>query len=132
MRVAIPLFGTRVSPRFDCAREFVVVDAVGGEAGQRQNLAAAGWTPLDRIRKLVELGVETVICGGIDRFTMQQLAFHNINLFPWITGEAEDALNCLLKGELQAGFMMGAGGRCRGRWRFRGRRGFCGPNWADC
>jgi predicted Fe-Mo cluster-binding NifX family protein len=67
VKMAIPLFGSRVSPRFDCASAFLIVIVEQGEETQRQVLAAAGWTPEQRVAELKALAVNAVICGGIDR-----------------------------------------------------------------
>ena len=41
-------------------------------------------------------------------------------------GGSRDALESYLGGRLESGMMIGAGGRCRGRWRMDGGRGRCG------
>lgn len=119
MKVAIPLFTTRVAPRFDIAADFLLVKVDDGRIAKRRVVAAGSWEPIDRVRRLVEMGVDTVVCGGIDRFSDRQLESRGIRVFSWITGEAEDALVCLVRGELESRSMMGPGGRCCGRWRFR-------------
>jgi len=40
MKVAVPTFGTRVSPRFDCAQEIAVVTVDKGCFSERLELAA--------------------------------------------------------------------------------------------
>ena len=131
MKIAIALFGSRVSPRFDCAPTFCIAETRDGKILNTEDLSAEKWNVRDRIKKLSELGVETLICGGIDGFCAQQISDHGIGIYSWITGEADDALGCLLRGELKSGFMMGPGGQCCGRWqlgqghgggRGRGRR----------
>jgi predicted Fe-Mo cluster-binding NifX family protein len=120
MKIAIPLFGNRISPRFDCAQEFLIGVAVDGVVLERQELPAEGLSALARVGKLLELGVDTLICGGIDRISDQQLRRHGIRIYAWVTGEVEDALTCFLSGKLEPAIMVGSGGRCRGRWRFKG------------
>ena len=127
MKIAIPVFGTRISPRFDCAREFLIVTAENGEVIARQGLQADAWSPLIRIRKLSSLGIDTLICSGIDRASWRHLKFSGIRIYSWVTGEVEDALRCLFKGELESGIMTGHGGHRCGRWRFMGN----GDPWSD-
>lgn len=119
MKIAIPLFGTRVSPRFDYAHIFLVLEVENGRILQRQNLLVQESTPVEKIRRLAELEVDTFICNGIDRCSQRQLVCREIKVFSWITGEAEDVLRCFLDGKLESCMMMGPGGRCCGRWRFR-------------
>ncbi|MCK4414203.1 MAG: NifB/NifX family molybdenum-iron cluster-binding protein [Candidatus Eisenbacteria sp.] len=128
MKLAIPLFGTRVSPRFDCAGEFLVAEVEGGRVVDRRVQTVDDAVLAHRIQRLVDRGIALVVCGGIDRFSAAQLALQGIQVVPWITGEADDALQCFLNGELEPRMMMGHGGRCRGRWQFRqgGYRGGSG------
>ncbi len=120
MKVAIPTFGTRVAPRFDCAQSFLLVGVEDGQSTEKREIESTDWAPHQRAGKLVELGVDTVICGAIDRWSGQLLEAEGITVYGWVTGEVEDALSCLLRGELVSQAIMGAGGHCCGRWRFRG------------
>lgn len=121
VKIAIPLFERRVSPRFDWAQDFLLASVENGDIVKRQDLSASGWSRQERVKRLSELGVDTLICGGIDRFSARMLSFYRVRIYSWVTGMAEDALGSFLKGELESGTMVGSGGRPRGRWRFRGR-----------
>ncbi len=122
MRIAIPLFGTRVAPRLDFAPAFLMVEVEGGEEVNKNVIPAAQWPPEERVRRLAEAKVDTLICGAIARETSAQCRAQGIQVYSWVTGEAEDALCVFLQGLLESGSMVGAGGRCCGRWRFRGGR----------
>lgn len=117
--IAIALFGSRVSPRFDCAACFRIVTINDGELSSNKVISMENYGVIDRIKTLGEFNVETLICGGIDRFAVRQLELNDINVYSWITGEADDALSCYLEGKLESGFMMAPGGSCCGRWHFR-------------
>jgi len=119
VKVAIPVFGVRVSPRLDFAPAFVLAEVENGKVARREMVQAAGWPRLGRIEKLARMGVDVLLCGGIDRRTALQCEALGIRVFAWVTGEAEDALRGLLDGEVDSGVMVGAGGRRCGRWRFR-------------
>ncbi|MBN1845043.1 MAG: NifB/NifX family molybdenum-iron cluster-binding protein [Sedimentisphaerales bacterium] len=132
-KVAIALFGTRVSPRFDCAPTFQIVQTDGRTVTATEEVSAQAWSAVERVNQLRTRQVNTLICGGIDMFSAQQLNHYGIKTYSWITGEARDALDGLLQGKLQPGFLMAPGGRCCGRWRFRGghgrgrQKGWCTP-----
>ena len=99
MRIAVPKFGSRVSPRFDCAQVFLIVTTDGANGIHRQEFAATNWAPFERIHQLVQLGVNTVICGGIDGWSAESLRLAGIRVYNSITGDADEALSVLLSGD---------------------------------
>lgn len=120
-KLAVPVFEERVSPRFDCAPGFLLIDdTCDSVAAQRTCYATAEMGVCARVRLLQSLGVDVVICGGVDGTSMRLLEQSGIEVYPWVTGEVEDALICYRNGKLERGIMVGRGGRCCGRWRFRG------------
>ena len=78
-----------------------------------------GTSPTTWIKKLIEIGVDILICGGIDETSAWKLQFHEVKLYAWVTGEAEDALSCFLRGELESGVMIAADGHRCGMWKFK-------------
>lgn len=125
MKVAIPLFGSRVSPRFNYAQRILLVTVEDNEVVEKKEVWAGRWNLLQRVIRLTELGIDTVICGGISNFSIRLLASNGIRVVSWITGEAEEAIKLLLKGQLKSGVIMGPGGRrqqlrCLARGRRRG------------
>lgn len=112
MKVAIPTFGDRVSPRFDCAQAFLVVTINDSQPVEREELSASNWPPHERINRMVELGVDTVVCGGIDCWSAESLESAGITIYGWITGEIEEALAALVRGDLDSENAREAGGRC--------------------
>ena len=121
MKIAIPLFDTRISPRFGYAQTMLIAEIAGNSIISRDiiNINNATWR--ERIKKLVEMGIDTLICGGINMFAVEELHHIGMNVYTCVTGEADDALECLKNGELESGIMLGSGGQCNGHWRFRGR-----------
>ena len=115
MKTAIATFATRVSPRFDCAESILVVTTDEHEPSVRQELSTSDWGPQERINRLLELGVDTVICGGIDRLSAASLQSAGVTIYGWVAGEAEEALAALLQGDLDREAAMGGAGHCRCR-----------------
>ena len=122
MKIAIPTFGSRVSPRFDCAQEIAIVTVGEDGLSERLELAASDWPPHQRIHRLLQIGVDTVICGGIDRWTTMALQSAGVTIYGWVTGEVAAAVTALLNGDLDEEATMQGGGRCRCR-RFAGDKG---------
>jgi len=100
MRVAVPIFGTRVSPRFDCGQTFLVVEVSDGKVGSAERVSDGATNALQQIRWLRELGVDVVVCGAITCFRLRHLAANGIQVFPWVFSEAGEALAALARGEL--------------------------------
>jgi len=95
VKVAVATFGERVSPRFDCAQTFLVATVDEGRFSQRQQLFASGWGPIERINRLVALGVEAVVCGGVDRRSAELLKSAGVKVYARQTGRTEDVLTSL-------------------------------------
>jgi len=126
MKLAIPVFHTKISPRFDQAQGFVLLETNHSDVVARENLATRGWPEIDKMRQLVELGVETLICGGIDRASLQYLSFNGVNVYSWVTGEVDDAVTCFLENRIKPGMILGDHGKMMGRWQFcKGRNHLC-------
>ena len=100
MKVAVPTFGDRVSPRFDCAVSFLVATVDKGDISDRLVLDASEWAPHERINRLVALGVDVVVCGGIDCWSAESLRSVGVSLYGWVAGTIEESLDALVRGEL--------------------------------
>jgi len=103
MKIAIALFGNKVSPRFDLSPKLWIIQEENGEVVHQEKISLEGLTILQRIEKLHLNGITKLICGGIHDFSMNQLRNMGIAVFHNVMGEAELALLNFLKGELQSG-----------------------------
>jgi len=106
MRVAIPVFGTRVAPRFDFAPALIEVTVEMGVVADTRIANTIGLTPRDRIRLIRDLDVEVLICGGLDQYTAQILSGMPLQLYTWITGDVEDVVKQYLSGRLRSRAML--------------------------
>ena len=119
MKIAIPIFETRISPRFDHAPSVLLVTT----AFNSEKILETCEIPfqkcdyIERINQLKFSGVEVVICGGISNEMLDMLKGNNIETIPWVTGDAHEALKLFLQGRLVSGAMLCHGRRIR-RWRF--------------
>ncbi len=115
MKIAIPLFGTRISPRFDFSPEMRIITVEDGKVVRQENFPVAHLNLTQRLDQLTSSGVNKVICGGIDWFCLNQLGSKGIEVVHNVAGEADVASDLFMKGRLRPGF-------CCDR---RGQRGFC-------
>lgn len=107
MIIAIPLFDERVSPHFSTAPDLLVVQARGQSICSSMRFHFAAASPSERKKKVLSLGVKTVVCGGIDRAAQGWLEKRGIRVIANVFGDAADVLSKVL-GELEEGT---AGGR---------------------
>jgi predicted Fe-Mo cluster-binding NifX family protein len=119
MNIAIPVFHTRVSPRFDCSASALIVSAEP-ETQQIQQQREIFFAPAmhfsERIKQFSALSIDVVICGGIANEMLDMLYRNDIDVIPWVTGEAGDVLILFLQGRLVPGAMVCPGRRMK-RWR---------------
>jgi predicted Fe-Mo cluster-binding NifX family protein len=102
-RVAVPLFGSRVSPRFDLCPEIWVVEIHEGRIATETRVSTGHLTCRERIDQLTLLGTTEMVCGGIDPMCLQQISDRGIRVFPNVAGEARTALGLFLKGKIRPG-----------------------------
>jgi len=125
MKLAIPVFRDRVSPRFDFSPEIWIVEVEKGEVVGKERIPTQNLNLLQRLEQVTANGVEKVICGGIDGFCANQLGGKGIEVVQDVIGEAEVVLTDFLKGRLRSSFRYERKRRhhCRGKeaaWRNEG------------
>jgi predicted Fe-Mo cluster-binding NifX family protein len=126
MKIAIPVFQTKISPRLDSTQNFILLKVEYSRVLKRNKLNTTGWSLSAKLKRLVDLEVDTLICGGIDLESMQHLNFNGIKVYSWITGEVEDAVTRFLNQGLESGIILGTHGSKKGQWRFCAMRNhFC-------
>ena len=118
MKIAIPLFNNRVSPRFEFAPTLLVATIENDTILDKKKLDLKGRDSLQRTALLRELGVDTLICGGIQGFVMRSLDWTRIQVVSSISGDAEEVIQSFLQGNLCPSFKpCYAGKRCQRRKR---------------
>jgi len=103
MKIAISVFGSKVSPRFDLSPELWIVTEKNGEVVRQERISLENFTISQRVEMLALTGAGKMICGGIHDFRLIQLRKMGIDVFYNVIGEADIALGNLLKGELRPG-----------------------------
>ena len=119
MKIAIPIFGTRISPRLDCAKKILLIKieekdrkVLSFEEKEFQTVEAG-----ENIEFYLSNEIEVVICGAISIEMQAFLVKHEIRVISWVTGEAQKALDLFIEGKLASGTMLCPGMKLR-KWRF--------------
>jgi predicted Fe-Mo cluster-binding NifX family protein len=121
-RIALPDWNGRISPVFDSARHLLVVDADQGQETNRFREECAETLLPRRVHRLVELGVDVLICGGISNPLRSMAEAAGITVLPWQGGEVDEVLSAYLAGSLSGGtYSMPGRGAGKGP-RYRGGR----------
>lgn len=89
MKVAMTVWGNRISPVFDSAQTILLTDIEDGEiVDQRREflprLVASGLA-----RMLVEKDIDTLICGAISERPAQIIQQADVRLLPFLSGNAD-------------------------------------------
>ena len=80
MKIAIPIFGERISPRFDFSPEMWIVTVKNGELVSQEKLPTSNLNLPKRLEQIPSKGADKIICGGIDSFRMDHLGNNGIDL----------------------------------------------------
>ena len=117
MKVAIPRYEGRISPRFGFTQDVLVVEV--GEEGtdSRQILPVNRLFPQEIPGHLHGKGVRVVLTGGINAGFQSLFRALDIEVIWGLIGTPEEALKAYLSGQLAPGM-----GRCPGGGRHQGRR----------
>ena len=117
MKIIIPVFESRISPRFDCAPGFRLYEMDGDSITVLREISCDGWNDTDRVSRLTGLGIDTLICGGIPDYLLGMLTNNGIKVIPWVAGDTSEVLAVFLQGRLDSGTVI-----CAGRKRRRCKR----------
>ena len=116
MKIAIPIFENRISPRFDFSPEMWVIEVERGKVVGRERLPTMNLNLPQRLEQITSNGVDKVICGGIDGLSRDQLGSRGIDVIKDVKGEADMVFDLFMRGRLQPGccYERRGGSRIRG------------------
>jgi predicted Fe-Mo cluster-binding NifX family protein len=97
MKIAIPLFRQRVSPHFGSSSKFLLVETNGTTICQEAVWDVGQGSPMEIARRLVELGIETLICGGIKEYYKDWLAGKGVTVVDNQRGAAREVIQNLFR-----------------------------------
>ncbi len=98
MRIAIPVWGNRVSPLFDTAGHLLVLDMVEGVEQSREIFKLEDPVPMHRITFLIEQKIDVLLCGAITKELYACFDSEKIKIIPFICGNVEQLITAFAKG----------------------------------
>ncbi|MBI4763292.1 MAG: hypothetical protein HY787_01630 [Deltaproteobacteria bacterium] len=100
MKVAIPIFLNRISPRLDCARKLLILEVEKDRLVNKRELDISQWPPDEKVIYLNKMGISQLICGGIRLEDRSGLHRFGIQVASPLYGEVETIIKEYLNGKL--------------------------------
>ena len=100
MKIAVTYENGEIFQHFGRSEAFKIYDVVDGKIVSAEVVGTNGSGHGALAGFLVEHGVDTLICGGIGGGAQNALAQAGIRLFGGASGNADEAVNALLAGNL--------------------------------
>ena len=97
IKIAVPLFGERVSPYFGVSSKILLVETVGEKIASKTTWEMTEQSAVEISRRLVAFGVNILICGGIQNIHKQSLTHHGVWVVDNQKGNAEELLAQMIR-----------------------------------
>ena len=95
MKIAVPLFKERVAPYFGTSSKILLVEMQGDAIAREATWEVGGEGAMEIARRLVDLGVEKLICGGIQHRYKNWLVGRGVTVVENQRGPARDLVQNL-------------------------------------
>ena len=107
MKLAITIWGNRVSPVFDAAGTLLVARVANREIIEKNYIPFEPGSHEKLIRLLKKLNIGLMVCGAISTHPANLIIENQIRLLSFVTGDAWQVLDHLARKEsLEKNFMM--------------------------
>ena len=106
MQVALTVWQGRISPLFDSTRKLLVAQIEENRIVATHLEAFDDENPLSRASRLEDLGVATLICGGISDDFAKFVEAMGIRIIPFTSGVVKQVLDAYLSGNLLKKWMV--------------------------
>jgi predicted Fe-Mo cluster-binding NifX family protein len=122
MKLAVPRYAGRISPRFGFTQDILVADVGGGKVPSWETLPIDRHLPEEIPALLARRGVEMVLTGGMNLHFQNLFLSLGIEVIWGLIGTPEEAVEAFLAGAIRPGMGCCPAGR-------RPRRHRRGPTW---
>lgn len=99
MKIAVTIWGNRISPVFDSARTLLVVQIEDSHITRQFYTPFDPESPVHLITTLKSLEIDTLVCGAISRKPADLISEQNIHLLSFVTGNVRRFLDSFAKGQ---------------------------------
>ena len=107
MRIAVSIWGDKVSPVLDTATKLLVTESETQKKGSRFEVYLIKKDMSQRCSFIKKLEIDVLICGAVSRLFSGMLKASGVKIISGISGPAEDVLEAYLNGDFpQPKFLM--------------------------
>ncbi|MCK9274847.1 MAG: hypothetical protein M0P57_07140 [Syntrophales bacterium] len=117
MKAAFAQWENRIAPVFDVAHRFYIIEIDSGQVIWEAYEELLYDLPVRKVSRLVELGIEVLVCGAISRPLHEMVRACGIQVIPFVAGDLVQVMRAWLSDRLDGDVFAMPG--CMGR----GRRG---------
>ena len=100
MKTAFAVWNNRIAPVFDESRLICLVEIESGNIVDQRHERLPVELPSQKALCLVELGVQTLVCGAISRPMQDMITSYGIRLISFIAGDLQEVIQAYLSGRL--------------------------------
>jgi predicted Fe-Mo cluster-binding NifX family protein len=122
-KTAFAYWDNRIAPVFDIARQIHVVEAESGRIVAETEELLRDDLPVQKVIRLAELGVGTLVCGAISRPLHEMVTAYGIEVVPFVAGDLSEVIQAWLNDNLENDTFAMPGCCGRGLGQRRGMRG---------
>ncbi len=97
MKVAITVWGSRISPVFDSSHMLLVAEIENFTIIDRKQITFNPEPPSRLFELLAEMDIDVLICGAVSRAPACLIESVGVKLIPFIAGDAEEILGSYAK-----------------------------------
>ena len=106
MKIAITVWGNRISPVFDSAQTILLAHIESGKIVEQRREFLPRLVASGLARMVADKEIDTLICGAISERPAQIIQQSGITLFSFVGGNAENFLDAFAAGQSLELFMM--------------------------
>lgn len=123
MKIAFAYWDERIAPVFDTARHVRVLEVTSGRIVNEADETLPEDLIVQKALQLVQLGIDTLVCGAISRSLHAAVNAYGIRVIPFVAGNLRDVIQAWISGNLTLDAFSMPGCHGRGGRRFRGMHG---------
>ena len=106
MILAVTIWNESISPVFEVSQTLVLFEVKDGLVTQKETIAVPSTNSFDKVKVLIELGVDTLICGALTRPIEKMILNQGLELHPFISGKLNEVITAWQENSLIPTFKM--------------------------